>query len=182
LRLFATRRQEDPHPLLSEEGEALKAALIRLATPGEVNLIREAHDIPALVQMTNLDELFEKHPPKLAGVVRLAKIVRVTQKVIRSHPKQFEDAMKAAPKLVSRLKAMGRAPDEIFKKLGEVNHPEYLLDVREKGIYVGLDSRRGATVAPSVDPRELKKLRHSLDTSSAIVRGWSIAHKPFITS
>ena len=65
LRLFATRRQEDPHPLLSEEGEALKTALIKIATPGEVNLIREAHDIPAFVQMTNLDELFEKHPPKV---------------------------------------------------------------------------------------------------------------------
>jgi len=182
LRLFAKRKQEDPQPLLSEEGESLKNALLGIATPQEVDRIKDAYDIPAFVQMADLDELFAKHPPKLAGIVRLGKIVRVTQKVIRSHPRQFERALQSTPKLVRRLKAMARVPDVKFKRLSEVNRPEYLLDIREKGIYVGLDPRRGATVEPSIDTTELRKLRHALDASAVLVKGWIIAHKALLES
>jgi hypothetical protein len=177
LRLFAHRKEEDPSPVLSEEGEALKEALVGIATPHEVNSIREAYDISAFVKNARLDELFESHPAKLAGIVRLSKIVRVTHKVVVSHPVQFVQAMEAAPGLVRQIRSLGRIPEYKFERLKEVNRPEYLLDLRERGLYVGVDRRRGSTVLPQVASPEVKKLTHALDAALALVEGWILVYR-----
>jgi hypothetical protein len=167
LRVFAHRKQEDPIPALSEEGESLKQALIGIATPHEVDLVRDAYDISTFVKNAKLDELFTSHPAKLAGIVRLSRIVRVTHKLVMSHPTRFMQALDAAPELVRQIRSLGRIPDYKFERLKEVNHPDYLLDLKERAIYVGVDPRRASTVVPHVSSGELKKLSHALGARSS---------------
>jgi hypothetical protein len=176
LRLFAHRKEDDPSPILSGEGEALKKALVGIATPHEAASIRDAFDISTFVKNAKLDELFESHPAKLAGIVRLSKIVRVTHKIVVTHPLQFVQAMEAAPELVRSIRSLGRIPEYKFERLKEVNHPEYLLDLRERGLYVGIDPRRASTVLPQVASDEVKKLIHALDAAAALVDGWILVY------
>lgn len=180
LRVFVHRREEDAPPLLSPEGELLKRALLEIATPGERERIRAAYDLGPFVAEFPLDDLFTGHRPKLAAVAKLAKIVRVSMKVVKSHPEAFMDMIAATPKLRKRLTNLSRVPEADFEKLREFSDPDYLLSLREEGLYVGLDDRRTATLSPRARPEEIRRLQGALRAATGLVEGWMLAHRELI--
>lgn len=182
LRILARRRTDDPIPTLSSEGEALKQALIDIASENEVLRIKEAYDLTAFLEEVNLDEVFERHPPKLAAVNRLSRIVRVSRKVVLTHSKDFLEAMEAAPKLMKRLRALSPKSMDKFEALGEIRKADYLADLRERAFYVNLDKRRHSTVPPSVSAREVRDLKWALDAALALVEGWMVLYQELVVS